>query len=207
MDTGIKRAIRILLIIEVILVLIIGVCFVMDWKEDKSDSKFVNQDVGNILAGTVDITIPKDFIDMLEAFGGNAGFDATLTEEQKAMGFIDVKKESDGSLAYTINKKDYENILNDMKTDTKQSLDEIATSGDFSSIKSVNYNDDFSKVTISANREKFENSVDSLVILSCGLSSYMYQIFDINATGKCTIEVKDVTTGEVFQTETYPKTE
>ena len=67
-----------------------------------------------------------------------------------------------------------------------------------------NNNNNLSKITITADKNSFENGLDSLSVFSCGLASIMYQMFDIGAPGKCTVEVKDSATGEIFQTTVYP---
>ena len=179
---------------------IIGMIMIPDnTVSENKDNKIVNQDLGNILSGTVELTIPKDAISLL---GDN--FDYSLTEEQKEKGFIGVKKNEDGSATYTIKKKDYKVFLSEYKKTAMQGIDELTKDGNLPSVKSITYNDDLSKITIIAERESFENGFDSMVVMSCGLASSMYQMFDLNSNGKCTVEVKDSTTGEVFQTAKYP---
>lgn len=165
----------------------------------KENEKIVNQDLGNVLTGTVELTISKD---MLTLFGEE--FDYTLTQEQKDNGFIDIKKNEDGSATYTIKKKDYEKFIEELRAEAKNGIDELTADGTFTSIKKIEYTDDFEKITITANKEQFENGLDSLCIMSCGLTSCMYQMFDVDSSGKCTVEVKDVATGEIFKTTVYP---
>ena len=163
------------------------------------ENKVINQDLGNILTGTVEINISREFLEL-----GEEEFNYELTQEQKENGFTDIKKNEDGSATYTIKKKDYKKFISELKETTKQGIDELTKDGSFVSIKGITYNDNFSKIVISADKEGFENSFDSMVIFSCGLTSCMYQMFDIDAPGKCAIEIKDVSTGEIFKTTVYP---
>ncbi|MBQ5321347.1 MAG: hypothetical protein J6K88_04765 [Oscillospiraceae bacterium] len=171
---------------------------------NKSDTldKVANQNIGDIITGKVQITINKEFIGLMST--EEKPFDYTLTQEQKEKGFIDIKKNDDGSATYVIEKKDYENFISEFKAITRQTLDELVSKNTYSSIKSITYNDDFSKIVITADEKSFENSLDSFAILSCGLSSCMYQMFDVDASGKCIISVKDSTSGEIFKTAEYP---
>ena len=163
------------------------------------DDKAVNQDLGNILTGTVEINIPKEFLEL-----DGEKFDYVLTEEQKENGFTNIKKNEDGSATYTIKKKNYEKYIKELREAAKQGIDELTKDGSFASIKSITYNNNLSKITITADKNSFENGLDSLSVFSCGLASIMYQMFDIDAPGKCTVEVKDSATGEIFQTTVYP---
>lgn len=163
------------------------------------DDKAVNQDLGNILTGTVEINIPKEFLEL-----DGEEFDYALTEEQKENGFTDIKKNEDGSATYTIKKKNYEKYIQELRETAKQGIDELTKDGSFASIKGITYNNNLSKITITADKNGFENGLDSLSVFSCGLASIMYQMFDIDAPGKCTVEVKDSATGEIFQTTVYP---
>ena len=190
----------VLLTIDLIAVAILSVFIVgsINGTFTKSN-KTANQDLGNILTGTVEIDMPKEFLQL-----GGEEFDYTLTDEQKAKGFTNIKKNEDGSATYTIKKKDYDKYIQELRQTAKQGIDELTKDGSFASIKNIAYNDNLSKITITANKSGFENGLDSLAVFSCGLSSTMYQMYDIDAPGKCTIEVKDSTTGEVFQTTVYP---
>lgn len=193
-------AILSLLCLLLVLVVIIGVCLYNGVNQENESSKIANQGIGNILTGTVELTISKD---MLALFGD--GFDYNLSQEQKDNGFTDIKKNEDGSATYTIKKKDYEKFIDEYKTQTKNTLNEIINGNNFTSIQKIQYTENFDKITIVAEKEKFENSFDSMCVMSCGLTSCMYQMFDVNSDGKCIVEVKDVATGEVFRTETYPQ--
>lgn len=168
-------------------------------EDTEESSKIANQDLGNILTRTVELTIPKD---MLSLSGDD--FDYSLTQEQKDSGFTDIKKNADGSATYTIKMKDYEKFISEYKNDVKKSIDELNADGTFASIQKIEYTDNFEKITIIVDKEKFENSFDSVCMLNCGLASCMYQMFDVNSAGKCTVEVKDSASGKVFQTEVYP---
>ena len=172
---------------------------------DKNDNidKMANQNLGDIITGKVQITLNKEFIDLISS--EEEPFEYSLTQEQKENGFIDIKKNDDGSATYKIEKKDYEKFISEYKTTTKQTIDELVNKNTYQSIKSITYNDDFSKIDIMVEREKFENSLDSFALLGCGLSSCMYQMFDINASGKCAINVKDINNGEIFRTVNYPE--
>ena len=163
------------------------------FNEDKSLAK------SDLFSKTVEITIPSTFFELNEE-----PFDYQLTEEDKENGFTNIKKNDDGSATYIIKKDKYKIFINELKAETANSIDELKASGAFSSIEKIEYTDKFEIVTITANREQFQNGIDNMAVLSCGLNSYAYQLFDTDAKGTCTVNVKDSTSGEVFYTTVYP---
>lgn len=170
-------------------------------KEEKSvsDNKFAQQGLGNLFSGTVEITVPLEFLEM-----SGEEFNYQLTEENKENGFTEIKKNDDGSATYTIKKKEYKKFISELREATKQGIDELNKDGAFPSVQSITYNNDLSKITITADKEKFQNSFDTAIMFGCGLTSCLYQAYDIDAKGECTVEVKDVTTGETIKSAVYP---
>lgn len=172
--------------------------FVETYNNEKN-SFSAKESFGNILSGTVEINIP---LVLLELDG--EPFDYKLTEKDKENGFTSIKKNADGSATYTIKKKEYTKFIEEYKAEIKNSLDTLTANGTFPSIEKVEYTDNFDKITIIANKEKFESGIDSMCIMTCGLFSYSFQAFDVNSNNECTIEVKDSVSGQIFQTAIYP---
>lgn len=152
------------------------------------------------LFGNVEITIPESFVALM---GEEAGTE--LTAEQKENGFIKAEKQADGSVKYTIKRSKYNDYLEELRKSTALGFDEMLKGGTLTSVKDITYNNDFSKITITADKEKFESGFDSSAILGCALASQLYQSFDVDAPQKVVVEVKDTATNEVFKTETYPQ--
>lgn len=148
---------------------------------------------------TVSIDIPASLI------GKNAT--DKLTDEQKNNGFKKAVVNKDGSVTYTMDSQKYVTFLKEYQNTVAESLDKIKTDGNYKSIKKVDYNDNFSEITLTVDKAKFENGMDSVAIMQAGISAAMYQAFDINSNSKSktTINVKDSKTGKVFKTEKYPK--
>lgn len=172
--------------------------FVSTYNKDNGFT-FAKEDFNILLNGTVELNIPLFFLELSEE-----PFDYKLTEEDKENGFTKITKNSDGSATYTIKKNDYNKFLSTFKQTTKESLDEILSSGLYATIEKIEYTENFEKITITADKTKFENSFDNLVINVCGSISYAYQIFDVDSAKKCTIEIKDSNTNKIFQTSLFP---
>lgn len=166
---------------------------------NKNGTLSVKETFGNLLSGTVEINIPVELLEL-----GDEPFDYKLTEKNKENGFTNIEKNSDGSATYTIKKKAYNKFIEEYRSEVKETLDKLSSDGTFTSIQKIEYTNNFDKITIVANKKKFESSLDSISIMTCGLSSYWYQMFDVNSNGKCTVEVKDSITDEIFKTATYP---
>ncbi len=205
--TNFDKAIKILSCCIGSLIFIIIVLIVIDRASNKDNSlfskqnestgsetsKLVSRDINDVISGNVEINIPKE---MLELSGEE--YDYKLTDEQKKNGFTDVKKNADGSATFTMKNSDYKKFIADLKEETKKSFDEMPKN--FDKIKKVTYNNDFSEIIIYAEKDKFNDFIAS----ACGLSSILYQMYDIDASGKCNILAKDYQTNETFYNTVFP---
>ncbi len=170
-------------------------------KKDKFESsKLADKNIGNIISGTVNLTIPVEFLEL-----SSEPFDYKLTKENKANGFTSIKKNSDGSATYTIKEKEYKKFINNLKSETKKAIDELILDDTLSTVKTIKYNDNLSEIIITVEKENYENSFESLIETSCGLTACLYQMYDIDAPRNCLIKVKDEATGEIFKTKTFPE--
>ena len=194
-------------VIAVILLLLVAFSFVSCTEEttgsnetqtkENSTNEITSKIVDENLL-TVDVTIPKSF------FSDEDPASDELTEEQKKDGFKSAKINDDGSVTYTIKKSSWKKLIEQYKKETSELIDSITqNSEEFPSIKKITYNDDFSKIVLEVNRSEYEGSSDSFAALSIYMTVSYYQIFNQQEV-KCQFAYKDVKTGEVFDTETYP---
>ena len=86
-------------------------------------------------------------------------------------------------------------------------VDELIKDEDFASIKDVEYNKDFSKFTLTVDKEAFESSFDGFAAMGLAMSGMFYQVYDGVDAEKLnvTIDTVDQSTGEVFSTVKYPE--
>ena len=158
-------------------------------------------EVDKKLFGNVEITIPKSIAEMMK----EDDKPLELTEEQKNYGFKDIKNNSDGSITFTIANSKYKDYINELRQITADVFDNmlIGEQG-FKTIKKIEYNKNFSEITLIVNKEEYNNSFESMAVFSCGLSSMLYQTFDVNAPQKAVITVKDIDTNETISQTVYP---
>lgn len=158
-------------------------------KGNSSAADFVDKNLT-----TVDFTIPK------ELFMGQTPT-TTLTEEDKANGYIAAKLNDDGSVTYTIKKENYKRLVEEYKADTIKSINDTISSGDYPSIKKASYSNDLSKITLYVDKAAYQSSYDSAACLAIELSAGFYNI--VADTNKdCVISLVDIATNEAF--DTYP---
>lgn len=150
--------------------------------------------------GNVTITVPAD----LFGEGENLLTDI-LTDEQKQNGLKKAEKLSNGSIKYTFKRSAYRSFIADLRKTIAESVDELLSDDTYQSVKKIKYNDNFSKFTVSVDRDEYENSFDTLITLVLVLESRIYQIFDVDAPQKVVIDIADNATGEIFETESYPE--
>ncbi|GAB2570807.1 hypothetical protein [Gracilibacillus alcaliphilus] len=147
----------------------------------------------------VEVTLPATMADTLvedkEATFANAEAEGMeLTENE------------DGSLTYKMSKSKHQEMMDELREQINQSVEEIANSEDFPSIQEVSGNDDFSEFTMIVDQEQYENSLDGFGAFGIGLAAMLYQLYDGAAPDEynVTIHVEN-TDGEEFDTIHYPE--
>lgn len=119
---------------------------------------------------------------------------------------IKVTKNENGSLTYKMTKAQHKEIMAELEKSLVETIEEIKNSDDFSSIKDVIYNKDFSEFTLVVDKNEYENSFDGFAVFGLGLSGCFYQVFNgadpENYNVKITI--KDEATQEVISEVNYP---
>jgi len=147
---------------------------------------------------TVDITLPAS---MFKDQNMDEVITAAKNEGVKAAVIND-----DGSVTYTYPKSVHSKMMKEMKEEIILFLDEMKTSGDFTSIKDVQYNDDFSEFKLIVDKAVYESGFEAFASFGIGIQSMFFQNFNGVASDKvkATIEIQDFTTNEVFSTIVYP---
>ncbi len=130
-----------------------------------------------------------------------------LMEEVKSEGVGEVIPNEDGSLTYKMSKTTHKEIMQEMEQDLNNTIEEIKNSEEFASIKNVITNKSLSEFTLLVDREAFENSFDVFATLGLVFSAVFYQLFDgVDPENyEVIINLKDESTGEVFETTSFPE--
>ncbi|REB08874.1 hypothetical protein DVB69_05300 [Sporosarcina sp. BI001-red] len=170
--------------------------------EDKSEKSGKDKETNETVAVekgllSVEVTIPQSFLDEENP----DDIIASAKEEG-----IEVKKNEDGSLTYHMTKAQHKKMLKDMKEGITKSVAEFEENEDMPSVKKIDHNGNFSKFTVTVDREAYENSFDGFVVFGLGMGGLYYQLFEGGQPeqNKVTLEMKDEQTGEVFNKVTYP---
>lgn len=191
-----------LLIVCTVLVSSLNACGARDGKESADVENSQEKTTTTLMVDesllTVDVTIPADF------FTEDDPATDVLTEEQKESGFKSAKLNSDGSVTYTLSKLSWKKLLAEYAEELDKTLNEFQESEDCPSIKKISHNNDFTKITAAVDREAYENSFDGFTFLGIYFAVAYYRLFS-QKEPSCQIELKDVSTGEVFDTINYPE--
>ena len=132
---------------------------------------------------------------------------AELTDADIANGWKTKSVNDDGSVTMTIDRSDYDKPIEEYVWETTAVLDDLA-GGDYPSIKEVSYGDDFSEITVVVDRAAYEAGRDASVVRNAAVSAMLYQVFATGTSGggiSVTVDVKDIDTGEIFATHSYPE--
>jgi hypothetical protein len=167
-------------------------------KQDQSDAVEVDKKLTN-----VEITIPAFFLESDDE--EDIDIDQ-ITEEAKKEGIKEVTLNDDGSVTYTMSKATHKELLESMGNGIDDSITELINNEDFSSIKGIIPNKSFSEFEVVVDKEIFENSFDGFAVLGLVFQSMFYQLFEgVEPDNyKVLINYKDDSTGQVFNTITYP---
>lgn len=166
---------------------------------DDEDSRDSENDGGiSVNEGLIDVelTLPASLI--------GDEFDGELDDEDRARGFKSVRINDDGSATFTISRSDYNKLLEETRNDIRQTVSEMAN--DFESIVEVSINESFTEAEMLVNRAQYEESFDSFAAFGLYLQVAIYQAFEGKTEGdmQLTVYIKDVETGEIFDTNIYP---
>lgn len=157
---------------------------------------------------TVDITVPKEFINDDDSPNSS---DSSVTSLVSIIedGVTKETKNNDGSITYTITKSKHKKMMEDAKKELLKDLPEMTSGHEngFDSIKAIKSNDDFTKFDITVDKDSFENSWDSFALYGVYIYGYLYQVMNGIASDKIDTELNliDNNTKETYQTLHYPK--
>ena len=189
-------------------ILTLAACSSKDETSDKADNSKQEDNKTEETGGAVgvdkgllnvEVTVPASFLE-------GEDIDSVIAQA-KEDGIKDVKKNDDGSVTYKMTKAQHKEMMQEMKASVTGYVDELINDEDFASIKDVEYNKDFSKFTVTVDKEAFENSFDGFAAMGLAMSGMFYQVYDGVDTEKLnvTIDTVDQSTGEVFGTVKYPE--
>lgn len=174
-------------------------------------SKPIQSDSASSLSSVAEngIDVDKGLLDVTITFPASmfegSDFD-DIKKQANEQGIKNVTQNSDGSITYKMSKADHKRLMKETKETTVKALNEYKESKDYESITDVTYNDDFSEIHFSAEKEKYENSMDAFVALGAGLQGMFYQVLDGKKQDEISVKVDfiDAKTGEVIDSAIYP---
>ncbi|WP_035507186.1 hypothetical protein [Halobacillus karajensis] len=164
-------------------------------EQESNEKESVDVDKGLM---NVEVTLPESM------FEGESI--ENLKAEAEEEGIKKVTQNEDGTITYKMSKSTHKELMNELETNLKDTIQETEKSEDYSSIKEVVHNKDFSVFTMVVNQSDYENSMDGFATMTLGMSGLMYQLFD-GAEAEdysVTIKIEDEETGETFDEVVYP---
>ncbi len=119
-----------------------------------------------------------------------------------------ITKNDDGSLTYKMTEEEYDQVLASLKKTLDDSIEAFKTDETLSCIKEITYNDDISEIVISVDQETYKNNASAIMVgPTLGIyGGMMYQMYSgiPDESIKCSVVVKDASTGEEIQSMVYP---
>lgn len=143
---------------------------------------------------TVDITFPESFVSMGETEMTQETVDASAAEQ----GYLGGKLNDDGSVTYTMTKLKQRELLDQMKSDFDDTIQE--TLAEYPNVKSVTRNDDFSEISIEVSEQDLATG---FLAFGFSFTAYFYQVLDGKEFATDIVYV-DAATGEELSRTSYP---
>ena len=162
-------------------------------KENYIDFLNVNKGIVN-----VDVTLPASFfIDSTEE---------EIIAEAKENGVTETVVNEDGLVTYTMSKSKYKEMMKEIGDGVVSTIDEIVNSREYTSIKEISYNKDFTEFDVKVDRQQYEEGFDGFAIIGLVMVSTYYSAFEGNSgeDSQTIFNMVDETTGEIYDTAIYP---
>ena len=129
-----------------------------------------------------------------------------LIENAEQYGVKNFTVKEDGSVSYKMSKSDHSKMMDEIREGFIESLEDMISSGDYYSLKDINYNKDFTNIKLIVDREAFDNSFDAFAIFGVGIMAMYYQSLDGVKPDviRVAIDLEDIGSGEIYNTVVYP---
>lgn len=158
---------------------------------NKDDSISVDK---NLL--DVEVTLPASLFE-------GQDIDKVVTEAEQD-GIKEVIKNADGSLTYKMTKSKHKELINELESGIKKTIDELKRDKSLIVIQDITYNDNFSEFNMIVDVSSSENNMYGLAAIGLGISGMYYQVFNGVKDLKVTVNIKNASTGEILDTFVYP---
>ena len=160
--------------------------------EEKGESTSTNEE-----AEVKKITMP------IEQYEELSKEEITSLLQEEGVKNIQFSKEN--TVVYEVPKKQYDEKKNTLQAELKDMITAIQQKDQYPSIKAVEVSKDFTHYQLTVDKEKFEDSFDSLAVLSLAMSTLYYfsYVGDLAATIK--VDYIDMNSKELYKSQTYPE--
>ncbi len=171
-------------------------------KEDSNSSSGAAGQIATVQRenGKVIFTMSKNMLDII----GIKADDIVASTQNSDQ----ITKNDDGSLTYNMTEEEYDQVLASLKKTLDNSIEAFKTDETLSCIKDITYNDDITEIVISVDKESYESNANAIMVVpTLGIyGGMMYQMYTgvPDESIKCSVVVKDASTGEQFESVTYP---
>lgn len=157
-----------------------------------------------IITAEITIVVPSSFYSLFEEEKFENEISTTYNGLQNISGFKKVEKRKDDSVAYTISRLKYNAYLKELRKTTADSFNNLKNSSGYAFLKEIDYNGDFSYLSLSVNNE-YDNDYNLFIPAVFGFSALFYQMFDVYAPQEVTIIIKDSETDKIIYQTIYPE--
>lgn len=147
---------------------------------------------------SVEVTIPASLVE-------EADVDGLVNEfADDGISISDARRNADGSVTYRMSRADHRRLLSSLREGIGESFEDV--SSDFPSVRSIDFNTDLTRFSLTVDRAAFENSFDGFVIFLPLFAAGIYAAFDGRDPEGMRIEIDyvDASTGQTFDTFVAP---
>lgn len=120
-------------------------------------------------------------------------------------GAKNIQFSEENTVVYDVPKKQYDEKKNALQSELKEMISAVLQKDQYPSIQSVQVNKDYTHYQMIVDKEKFENSFDSLAVLSLVMSTLYYFSYIGDSSATIQVEYIDLNSNEIYKSQTYPE--
>ena len=126
----------------------------------------------------------------------------TLLQEDGAKNILFSEQ---NTVVYEVPKKQYDEKKNTLQRELKDMINAVQQKNQYPSIQSVQVSKDYTNYQLTVDKEKFENSFDSLAVLSLVMSTLYYFSYIGDSAATIKVDYININSNETYKSQTYPE--
>lgn len=128
-----------------------------------------------------------------------------ITDFLKEEGAKNIQFSKEKTVVYEVPKKKYDEKKKTLQSELNEMITAVQQKDQYPSIQSVKVNQNYTHYQLTVDKEKFENSFDSLAVLSLMMSTLYYFSYIGDSAATIKVDYIDQNSNKAYKSQTYPE--